>query len=82
MAPDTQSLTDLFARVSSYEAEGYATGFHAGIAAVQREIGRHLLSIRHDPIRLRQALLDMTVQPGETPQLTECHPARGQVTVI
>ena len=72
-------LAQLFSTTAAHAADGYATGFHAGVAAIQRETARELLAIRHDSPRLREALLNMAVQPGAAgwPQLAECHPAQG-----
>lgn len=57
-------LAQLFSITAERDADGYATGFHAGVAAIQRETARELLAIWHDPPRLRDALLSMAVQPG------------------
>jgi hypothetical protein len=76
-------LAQLFSMTAERDAHGYATGFHAGVAAIQREVARELLAIRHDSPRLRELLLDMAVQPAtagspQPKQLAECHPAHGQ----
>jgi hypothetical protein len=50
----------LFTLTAEQQAEGYSTAFHAGLAAIRRQIGSKLLDLRHDPIRLREALLTLT----------------------
>jgi hypothetical protein len=53
-------LAQLFANVSAYQARGYATGFHAGIAAVLREVAEDLLEQSADYTGLIQALENLS----------------------
>lgn len=52
-------LVQLFANVSAHRADGYATGFHAGIAAVLRQVAGELLEqckVGQDPINALEEL--------------------------
>lgn len=61
---DLDSLTETFTQ-ASVNAAGYQTAFHAGTAAVMRQIAGHLLSERfRGPERLREELIRM-VRAGE-----------------
>lgn len=78
-------LAQLFAKTAERGADGFPTGFHAGVAAIQRETARELLAIRHDVPRLREALISMAVQPRTEElkaQLAECHPANAARKVV
>lgn len=54
---DLEQHVQLFAMTAERVADGYATGFHAGIAAVRQNIGRTVLALRHDQPRMVEALL-------------------------
>jgi hypothetical protein len=54
---DLQQHVDLFTLTAERDADGYATGFHAGVAAIRRNIGREILQLRHNPPRMVEACL-------------------------
>ena len=54
---DLHQHVALFVLTAEQDADGYATGFHAGVAAIRRNIGREILQLRHNQPRMVEACL-------------------------